>query len=69
MLAEFLVVVYAMDLGVKDVGVLTINWPVTITISPLFHLVPIAVIITLLFTWIYFTKKLSVKTTTADRKN
>jgi len=60
-LAEYLVVVYAMDLGVKDVGVLTINWPVTTTISPLFHLVPTAVVVTLLFTWMYFTKKLSVK--------
>ena len=60
-LAEYLIVLYAMDLGVKDVGVLKINWPLTITISPLFHLVPTAIIITLLFTWIYFTKKLSVK--------
>jgi hypothetical protein len=60
-LAEFFVVLYAMDLGVKDVGALTISGPVTITISPLFHLVPIAVIITLLFTWIYLTKKLSVR--------
>lgn len=60
-LAEFLVVLYAMDLGVKDVGELTTNWPLTITISPLFHLVPIAVIITLSFTWIYLTKKLSVR--------
>jgi hypothetical protein len=60
-LAECLVVLYAMDLGVKDMGVLKINWPLTVTISPLFHLVPTAVIITLLFTWIYFTKKLSVK--------
>ena len=60
-LAEFLVVLYAMDLGVKDVGELTTHWPVTITISPLFELVPIAVIITLLFSWIYLTKKLSVR--------
>jgi hypothetical protein len=60
-LAEFLVVLYAVDLGVKDVGELTTSWPVTITISPLFHLVPLAVIITLSFTWIYLTKKLSVR--------
>lgn len=60
-LAEYLVVLYAMDLGVKDVAVLKIDWPVTITISPLFHLVPTAVIITLLLTWRYLTKKLSVK--------
>jgi hypothetical protein len=62
-LIQYLVVVYTVDLGVKDTGVLTINWPVTIIISPLFHLVPIAVIITLLFTWIYLTKKLSVRST------
>jgi hypothetical protein len=60
-LAEYAVVVYAMGLGVKDVAVLRIDWPVTIIISPLFHLVPTAIIITLLFTWIYFTKKLSAK--------
>ena len=60
-LAEFLVVLYAMGLGVKDVGELTTTWPVTITISPLFHLVPIAVVITLSFTWIYLTRKLSVR--------
>ena len=60
-LAEFLVVLYAMDLGVKDVGELTTNWPFKITISPLFQLVPIAVIIALSFTWIYLTKKLSVR--------
>ena len=61
MLAEYTVVVYAMGLGVKDVTVLKIDWPVTITISPLFHVVPTAIIITLLFTWIYFAKKLSAK--------
>lgn len=60
-LAEFLVVLYAMDLGVKDIGELTTSWPVRIAISPLFNLVPIAVIITLLFIWIYLTKKLSVR--------
>jgi len=59
--AEFLLVVYAMNLGVEDKGLLKINWPLAITISPLFHLVPTAVIITLLFTWMYLTKKLSVR--------
>lgn len=60
-LIQVIVVLYAIDLGVRDSGVLTVNWPVTFTISPLFHLVPIAVVITLLFTWIYLTKKLSVR--------
>jgi len=58
---QVVVVSYAIDLGVKDTGALTVNWPVTFTISPLFHLIPIAVIIALLFTWIYLTKKLSVR--------
>jgi hypothetical protein len=60
-LAEFVVVLYAIDLGVKDASLVTINWPVTFTISPLFHVVPTAVIITLLFTWVYLAKKLSVR--------
>jgi hypothetical protein len=60
-LAEFLVVLYAMDLGVKDMGEWTSVRPITITISPLFHLVPVAVIITLSFSWIYLTKKLSTR--------
>jgi len=62
-IAEVLVVLYAMDLGVKDVGQLTTSWPVTIKVSLLFELVPIAVIITLLFAWIYLTKKLSLRQT------
>jgi hypothetical protein len=61
LLAEFVVVLYAIGLGVKDAGLVAINWPVTFTISPLFHLVPAAVVITLLFTWIYLAKKLSVR--------
>jgi hypothetical protein len=48
-----------MSLGVKDPGLIVINGPLTITISPLFHLVPIAVIITLVFTWLFLSKKLS----------
>ena len=61
-LAEFLVVFFAMDLGVKDVGQLTTNWPFNITISTSFELVPIAVVIALTFTWIYLTKKVSART-------
>jgi len=61
--AEVLVVLYAMDLGVKDVGQLTTSWPVTIKVSLLFELVPISVIITLLFAWVYLTKKLSLRQT------
>jgi uncharacterized membrane protein YciS (DUF1049 family) len=60
-LAELVVVLYAIDLGVQDANLVTINWPVIFTISPLLHVVPIAVIITLLFTWMYLAKKLSVR--------
>jgi hypothetical protein len=60
-LAEFLVVLFAKSLGVTDVGELKTSGPVTIIISPLFELVPIAVVITLTFSWIYLTKKLSVR--------
>jgi hypothetical protein len=59
--AEYLVVLYAMGLGVNDSGVLRISWPFTVAVSPLFQLVPAAVIITLLFTWVYFTNKLSAR--------
>jgi len=65
---QVIVVSYAVNLGVRDTGVLTANWPVTFTLSPLFHLVPIAVIVSNLFTWIYLTKKLSVRPTLSTGK-
>jgi hypothetical protein len=67
-LIEYVVVLYAINLGVKDTTPLQwsaqfpgTNWNLTIAISPLFHLVPIAVIITLLFSWTYLTKHVAVK--------
>ena len=67
-LIEFLVVLYAMRLGVEDTSVLKwsfnfpgTSWPVTIAISPAFHLVPICVIITLAISWTYLTKKVSLR--------
>ena len=60
-LTEYFVVLYAMDLGVTDATLLKTEWPVTIAISPLFHLVPISVIITLAFCWTYLTRKFAVK--------
>lgn len=67
-LIECLVVLYAMNLGVEDETVLKWNfpfpgteWNVTIRISPLFHMVPIVVIITLVFSWTYLTKHIAVK--------
>ena len=67
-LIEFLVILYAMRLGVEDTSVLRwsfnfpgTGWPVTIGISLAFLLVPICVIITLAFSWMYLTKKASLK--------
>jgi ABC-type glycerol-3-phosphate transport system permease component len=64
-LIECLVMVYALNLGVKDETVLKwdLQFPenVTITVSPLFHIAPIAVIITLVFSWSYLTKHIAVK--------
>lgn len=62
-LIEYTVVVYAVSLGVRDENPLQgsfqfpwTNWTITITVSPLFHLVPLSVIITLVFSWICMTK-------------
>jgi len=67
-LAEYFIVLYAISLGVKDTTLLQwsvqfpgTDWIITISISPLFHLVPIAVIITLLFSWTYLTRHIAVK--------
>jgi hypothetical protein len=60
-LVEFLVVIYAISLGVTDPTLITVTWPATFTISPLFHLIPITVIITLVSTWTYLTKKLATR--------
>jgi hypothetical protein len=67
-LAEYVVVLYAMSLGAKDQSLLQwtfkfpgTSWDVTLAISPLFHLVPISVIITLVSSWIYLKKNVAVK--------
>jgi hypothetical protein len=61
-LAELLVVLYAMSIGIQDPSLLQTtgqfpgtDWTVTLTLSPLFHLVPIGVILTLAFSWVYLT--------------
>jgi len=65
---EYLIVLYALNLGVEDETLLRwsftfpgTNWIITIMVSPLFHLVPIAVIITLVSSWTYLTKYVAVK--------
>lgn len=68
LLIEYLVVLYAISLGLKDTSQLQwsprflgTDWSFTITISPLFHLVPIAVIVSLVFSWTYLTRHVAVK--------
>lgn len=67
-LVEYFVVLYAMNLGVKDKTSLQwsfqfpgTDWTITIAVSPLFHLVPISVIIALVSSWTYLTKYVAVK--------
>jgi hypothetical protein len=75
-LIEYAIVLYAMNIGIKekpeDIIQWTFsfpgtNWTGTITISPLFNLVPIAVIITLAFCWIYLTRQTAIKPYEARR--
>jgi len=67
-LVEYVVVVYAMSLGVRDNA--PIQWSfkfpgtestITITISPLFHLVPITVIVALTFSWTYLARHMVMR--------
>lgn len=74
-LAEYSVVLYAIGLGTRDTTLLqwsfqfpATRWLITITISPLFHLVPIAVIIALAASWTYLTKRAAVKPQEADKE-
>lgn len=60
-LIEYGLVLYALSLGLQDTSLLSANWPVTLTISPLLNLVPICVIITLGFSWAYLTKRTAIK--------
>ncbi|MEM2972325.1 MAG: hypothetical protein QW270_07915 [Candidatus Bathyarchaeia archaeon] len=67
-LIEYLFVLYAINLGVNDNPIKWslqfpgTQWTTTMVVSPLFHLVPTAVIIVLAFTWIYLTRHVTVKT-------
>jgi len=62
-LIEYAVVAYAISLGVREENPLQAsfqfpgtNWTITIVVSPLFHLIPLSVIIVLVFSWICMTK-------------
>jgi len=72
---EYFVVLYAINLGVEDTTLLQwsfqfpgTNWTATIMISPLFHLVPMAVIIALMSSWTYLTRHVAVKPHEAGRE-
>jgi hypothetical protein len=62
---EYAVVLYALSLGVQDYLLQWsftfpgTNWTSTMAISPLFHLVPIAVIISLVSSWTYLTRQMA----------
>lgn len=67
---EYLIILFATNLGVKETSENVLQWTLqfpwtdwsfTLTVSPLFHLVPMAVIIALVFSWVYLTKQASVK--------
>jgi hypothetical protein len=73
-LVECLVVLYAMSLGVKDQKLLqwSFNFPgtglnATLAISPLFHLVPIAVVLTLVSSWTYLKRQVVTRPSEAQR--
>ena len=68
LLIQWLIVLYSVNLGVKDTSLIQYefqfpnsDWTIKITISPLFHLIPTVVIITLLSSWTYLTKHIAVR--------
>ena len=67
-LIEYGIVLYALSLGLQDTSLLQwtfqfpgTSWPVTLSISPLLHLAPICIIVTLGFGWRYLTRKTAIK--------
>jgi hypothetical protein len=76
-LIEYAIVLYAMNIGVREKPEELLqlifsfpgtNWTVTITVSPLFNLVPIAVIIALAFSWVYLTRQTAIRPYEAKRE-
>jgi uncharacterized membrane protein YciS (DUF1049 family) len=67
-LCEYLVVLYAMSLGAEDPSLVQwsfqipgSDWNVTLAVSPLFHLVPIAGIAALVSSWMYLTRQIAMR--------
>ncbi|MGB9683724.1 MAG: hypothetical protein ACPL1Z_02205 [Candidatus Bathyarchaeales archaeon] len=74
-LIEYVIVVYAVALGVREENPLQwkiqfpgTNWTATISVSPLFHLVSISTMMALVFSWICLTRYMAVKTPKAFRE-
>jgi hypothetical protein len=59
-LVEGLIIVYAISIGVRDEAGFKIPW-LGLTVSPLFHLVPISVIIVLAASWTCMVKYIATK--------
>jgi len=73
-LIEYLIVVYATNLGVKDASYLQsslrlpgTDWNLVIGISPLFHLVPISVMMVLVASWMCLTRYLPIRPVQAGK--
>jgi len=61
-IVEYLIVLLALSLGIQDHGMLQWSNPsFTLTISPLFHLVPLSVTLALTACWIYLTKHVKTR--------
>jgi hypothetical protein len=67
-LIEFAVILCALALGLQDTSILqwSFQFPgtssqVVLSVSPLLHLIPICIIVTLGFSWIYLTRRTSIK--------
>lgn len=67
-LIEYATVVYAVALGVEEENPIQwkiqlpgSDWTATISVSPLFHLVPLSTIITLVSSWVYLTRFMAIK--------
>jgi hypothetical protein len=74
-LIEFLVVIYAITLGVTDPSVL--QWSfifpgtstmLTLAFSPLFEMIPIVVILALASMWAYLTRQVAIRTPEMQRR-
>ena len=56
---EYLIVLFFMGFGLVEEHPIVIHMAVTISISPLFHLIPLAVCVVLISSWIHLTDQLA----------